>query len=136
MKIEQLKFVIFGISKLMTSEEQSMTRGIGSQKFMAPEIINEESNYDEKVDVYSFGVVLYFMLSGGEMPIIKMVDILTRKKAEIPSKFTPFAKQLINSCWNFNSKDRPSFKFICDEIARDDYNLIVLTKLEQKIFKP
>ena len=52
-----VKIADFGISKLMTIEEPTMTRGIGSQKFMAPEIINEEDHYNEKVDVYSFGVL-------------------------------------------------------------------------------
>ena len=127
-----IKICDFGISKLMSSEEQTMTRGVGSQKFMAPEIINEESVYDEKVDVYSFGVVLYFMLSGGKLPSIKMVDILTGKKAEIPSTFTQLAKDLINSCWNFYSKDRPSFKDICETISINDYKLIELTNFELK----
>ena len=30
---------------------------------MAPEIINEETNYTEKVDVYSLGVLIYFVLN-------------------------------------------------------------------------
>lgn len=48
-----IKISDFGISKLMTAEEQSMTCGAGTQKSMAPEVIDECSNYDEKVDVYS-----------------------------------------------------------------------------------
>lgn len=67
-----VKICDFGISKLMTIEEQTMTRGLGSQKFMAPEILNEEDNYDEKVDVYSFGVVVFFVLSSGQLPKIKL----------------------------------------------------------------
>lgn len=60
----------FGISKLMSTRDQSMTLGIGSQKYMAPEIINEEDHYDEKVDVYSFGVLVFFILSQGKLPKI------------------------------------------------------------------
>ena len=51
----------FGLSKIMTIEEQSMTGGVGTQKFMAPEEI-DELEYDEKVDVYSFGVLAFFIL--------------------------------------------------------------------------
>ncbi|KAK8896169.1 spindle assembly checkpoint kinase [Tritrichomonas musculus] len=51
----------FGISKLMTDDEISMTTGVGTQKFKAPELINE-IQYNEKVDVYSFGVLVYFIL--------------------------------------------------------------------------
>ncbi|KAK8837206.1 hypothetical protein M9Y10_036633 [Tritrichomonas musculus] len=124
-----IKICDFGISKLMTAEEQSMTKGLGTQKFMAPEIINEE-DYDEKVDVYSFGVIAYFILSGGEMPKIKIRDICLGKKAEIPSSFTPFAEELINACWNFDPKERPSFKKICNDIELNKFNLLQLTKSE------
>lgn len=34
-----------------------------SQKNMAPEFINEETNYTEKVNVYSLGVLIYFVLN-------------------------------------------------------------------------
>ena len=33
----------------MTIEKQTMTHGAGSQKFIAPEIINEEEQYNEKL---------------------------------------------------------------------------------------
>ena len=126
-----IKICDFGISKLMTAEEQSMTKGIGTQKFMAPEIINEEE-YDEKVDVYSFGVITFFILSGGEMPNIKIRDIVNGNKADIPSSFTKFAKNLINACWEFDPKERPSFKKICDDIERNNFNLLELNKTETK----
>ena len=56
-----IKIADFGLSKIMTIEEQSMTGGVGTQKFMAPEEI-DELEYDEKVDVYSFGVLAFFIL--------------------------------------------------------------------------
>ena len=52
------------------------------------------------------------------------------KKAEIPSSFTTFAKQLINDCWNFEPNDRPSFKSIVDSLAKNHYDLIKLTENE------
>ena len=125
-----IKICDFGISKLMTSEEQTMTRGVGSQKFMAPEIINEDVNYDEKVDVYSFGVLVYFMLNRGEMPVIKIGEIFAGKKAEIPSTCAQLAKEMINSCWEFDPKERPSFKSICEKIEKNDYKLIDMTQME------
>lgn len=119
-----VKICDFGISKLMTIEEQTMTRGLGSQKFMAPEIINEEDHYDEKVDVYSFGVLVFFIMTGGLLPKIRIGDILTGKKAEIPTTFTEFAKKLINDCWNLEPKDRPSFKDIVDELDKNPLQLV------------
>ena len=39
---DTIKISDFGISKLMTAEKRSMAKGLGTQKFMAPEIINEQ----------------------------------------------------------------------------------------------
>ena len=127
-----IKITDFGSSKLMTLEQMTMSSGIGTQKYMAPEIINEENDYDEKVDVYSFGVVVFFILSGGQIPNIKIGEILKGKKAPLPPDFTKFAKKLIYNCWNFKSKDRPSFKEIVDQIESNHYDLLKLTKLEIK----
>ena len=124
-----IKISDFGISKLMTPE-MSMTVGIGTNKYMAPEIITEEDSYDEKVDVYSFGVLVFFILNNGELPKIKTGEILRGKKAEIPSSFSEFVKNLINSCWNFKPSDRPSFKEICSLMEKNKYCLCNLTKSE------
>lgn len=126
-----IKIGDFGVSKLMSKEDLSMTTGFGTNKFMAPEIIAEEEYYDEKVDVYSFGVLLFYILTEGELPSIKVPQILQGKKEEIPSSFTEFAKNLINNCWNFDPKDRPSFKQICDQMKSNDYFLLELTASEK-----
>lgn len=118
-----IKISDFGISKLMSTEQQTMTVGVGTLPYMAPEIIDNIEDYDEKVDVYSFGVLLFFMLSGGELPKIKMSEKMNGKKAQIPASFTKFATELINSCWNFNSKDRPSFSDILCQLEEHDYML-------------
>lgn len=128
-----IKISDFGISRLMSIEEQSMTRGVGTQKFMAPEIINEEEFYNEKVDVYSFGVVLYFMLSGGHMPKIKIGEILKGNKAQIPESFNELAKNIILDCWNFEPNERPSFKEIIKRLENGHYEIVNLTSNEQKV---
>lgn len=125
-----IKICDFGISKLMSLEEQTMTRGVGTQRFMAPEIINDDQ-YDEKVDVYSFGSLIFFILSG-EFPKIKISDIFQKKKAPIPSSFTSFSQDLINDCWNFDSKDRPSFKEILERMEQNHFQLLELTSSEIK----
>ena len=124
-----IKISGFGISKLMSAEEQSTTMGAGTQKFMAPEILNEEQ-YDEKVDVYAFGVILFFMISGGEMPNITIIQIGNGMKAPIPSSFTPFSKALINKCWETDPKKRPSFSEILEELEKNKYGLFELSETE------
>lgn len=129
-----IKISDFGISKLNTPEQSTMTIGVGTNKFMAPEIIAEEEVYNEKIDVYSFGVLVYYTLSCGQLPKIKTPQILQGKKAEIPSTFTEFAKDLINDCWNFEANDRPSFNYICERMISDGCNLVQITNQEKKEF--
>ena len=115
----------------MFGDDASMTCGIGTQKFMAPEIINEEQ-YNEKVDVYSFGVLVFYILNKGNMPKITVTQIGMGKKAEIPSSFTNYAKELIDKCWNFDPQNRPSFEEICNEMEKNKFDLIDLTESERK----
>ena len=127
----QTKIADFGVYKLFSQDEEI---GIGSQKFMAPEIINEEE-YDEKIDVYSFDVLVYFILNGGKMPEITATQMGIGKKAQIPNEFTQFSRQLIDSCWNFKPKDRPSFDKINEQLVNSAHELLDLTKHEIKEVK-
>lgn len=129
-----VKIADFGLSKIMTIEEQSMTGGVGTQKFMAPEVI-DELEYDEKVDVYSFGVLAFFILSGGQLPEIKMSEKMKGKKAPIPSSFTKFSQELVSECWNFNSADRPSFSDIVEKMVQNDFKLVDLDSSETELVK-
>lgn len=105
------------------SSNLSNTGGVGTLFFMAPEIINEE-NYNEKVDVYSFGVLAYFILSDGQMPNIKIRDIVNGRMAPIPPEFSQLANDLITKCWNFDPSQRPSFDEICTLLEENNYKLI------------
>ena len=124
-----IKISDFGISKLMT-EEQTMTVGKGTYNYMAPEIVNEDDHYNEKVDVYSFGVLMFFILNNGELPKIRLVDISAGKKMQIPPTFNDLASGLINSCWNYEPSDRPSFKEILQKLESENFRLIDLTESE------
>lgn len=119
------------MSRLNTTDSFSKTLNVGTLLFMAPEIIND-SDYDEKVDVYSFGVLIFYILSGRKMAKITMSEILLGKKAQIPSEFTQFSKDLINSCWNFNPSQRPSFNDIYNILKENNYNLFDLDEESKK----
>ena len=121
----------FGIATLMSAEEQSTTLGGGTQRFMAPELLNEEA-YDAKADVYSFGVLLFFVLSGGEMPRITLVQVGTGKKAAIPAGFTDAARRLVDACWSFDPRERPSFADIVRQLDECDYRVVDLSDEEAR----
>lgn len=127
-----IKISDFGISKIMSVTKQtSMTGGIGTQKFMAPEIVNED-DYDEKVDIYSFGVVVLFVLNGGDISLIKMVDVYRGKQPTLPEMLSEFAKKLIEECMRIEPKSRPSFSVICDLIEENKEKIVQLTATEKE----
>lgn len=116
----------FGLCTLIEkeSESQSRTQMAGSLKFMAPELLQGKTDYNEKVDIYAFGVVLYLVLNRGEYPNISVIDVGNGKQADIPKSFTKYSTDLIKKCWNFNASERPSFNEIFDSLQTNLNNLI------------
>lgn len=57
----------FGIAKSMDHATQATT--IGSERYMAPEVIKQE-DYGKEVDIYSLGLVLYWILNNRKRPFI------------------------------------------------------------------
>lgn len=121
-----VKISDFGIACIVDVENQTQTKtgGVGTLKFMAPELLQESTHYTNKVDVYSFGVVVFYILSGGQMPKINIGDQANGKKAPIPSQFNDISRKLINRCWSKNENDRPSFTEIIDFIKKNKFKLI------------
>lgn len=125
----KVRLTDFGISKIMTSEDQSTTMGAGTQRYMAPEIL-VNNRYSKKSDVYSFGVFLYFMLNRGNLPNFILANVFNGVKPPIPRTFTLFAHDLINICWNNTPEERPSFESILTMLDRNDYKLFDFTVQE------
>ena len=48
---------------------------------MAPELLQERTDYDEKVDVYAFGVVVFQILMKGEFPRIGIAEVISGHQA-------------------------------------------------------
>ena len=125
-KNNKIKVSDFGLCTLMThdSETMSRTQMTGTLKYMAPELLQEKTDYDEKVDVYAFGVVVFLILTKGEFPKVGMADVILGKKAEIPGSISEFSSNLINKCWSYKASDRPSFSEICDSLKGNEDKLI------------
>jgi serine/threonine protein kinase len=72
---------------------------------MAPEIINGNHHYSEKVDVYSYGVILWELFSNekpfmGLNPIQIAFKIGKGERLQINFSFSPELSTLIQSCWH------------------------------------
>jgi len=105
---------ISGESKLSQIKATSHTGGLGSYRYMAPEVARH-GTYTEKVDIYAFGLILYFM-SSGRSPFhefSELVDVLNSfskgneprpKASECPPMFRPF----MEAAWHASPEMRPA----------------------------
>ncbi|KAK8836215.1 hypothetical protein M9Y10_039847 [Tritrichomonas musculus] len=98
-------------------EEISMHLRVGGQKFISPEILNEET-YDQSADIYSFGILLYYIITG-ELPKIKLRQVLKGEKIPLKENIPQAYKNLIYRCTSFNQKERPNIKEIVSLLKTD-----------------
>ncbi len=120
-----VKLFDFGLSKEISSCKQledgtyKLTGGIGTQRYMAPEVIRHDT-YNLSADTYSFAVMLWEMLSMkppfagfNSEQHAKLVAYGTYRP-EISKKFPPEIKALISIGWSSNLHERPSFQEMFD----------------------
>ncbi|XP_071852676.1 uncharacterized protein [Apostichopus japonicus] len=94
--------------------------------WLAPETLFLEE-YSDKSDVWSFGVVLWEICSLGETPYVGKtcdeIDALVQDNQSLtqPLSCSGGMYSLMLSCWNRNSKKRPSFKHILKQIKTLPY---------------
>ena len=116
----------FGLTR--TKSSGPMTGMVGTQDWMAPEVLVSLPFYDEKVDVYSFGIVLWELLTSKRPyqdvesnPLELIVDITMKgTRPEIPGSCPKSLRTLIEACWHTDPKRRPSFHeivaMLCDPL--------------------
>ncbi|CAI5703828.1 hypothetical protein KXD40_002592 [Peronospora effusa] len=115
------KLTDFGVSR--ERSDFTMTGGVGSSRWMAPEVMMGD-RYDDKADMFSFGVVLAELdqhllpyanskdksNSGRAMPDLAILQLVASGKLRIEfSVGTPKAiRDLGMACVSIDPKDRPS----------------------------
>lgn len=111
-----LKISDFGASKKISENSQVMSF-TGTVAWMAPEVIRNEP-CSEKIDIWSYAVVLWELLTC-EVPYKDMNpnSILwgvgsNKLQLTIPSKAPDGIKLLLQQCWNYKPRNRPSFSQI------------------------
>ena len=124
----------FGSARVVHSRDSHMTKGVGSFRWIAPELF-QSSLYNEKVDVYSFGVMLWECLHPGSIPLphyspIEAAYAAAHRKVRpqvtiaLPSAFG----KLLRACWSHDPKHRPSFQAITDILENQTASLLKTPK--------
>ena len=122
-KNKHVRITDFGLAK----EEDfstSQTKGIGTLLFMAPELLNNESdtNYTNKVDVYSFGITLIYIIAD-EYPTFNMAKVFAGVPPKLPENISKWVRDLIISCLSLRSENRPTFAEIFEMMKVNNYDL-------------
>lgn len=122
----EIKVSDFGISRLMARRDAqgySMTGGVGSWRYMAPEVLRHQA-YDEKVDIYAYGLIIYFMSSGkapfhqlGLDPEVILLQYRDGKEprplaADCHSRLRP----IMTAAWHVIPKERPTAQDIVENL--------------------
>ena len=108
----------FGSARVSHIYESHMTAGVGSFRWIAPELF-QSSQYNEKVDVYSFAIMLWELLHPGQIPLAHYspveAAIAAAHRAVRPQITLPLSRKflrLLRSCWSASPADRPAFRDI------------------------
>lgn len=123
------KLADFGTSRFR-SENQTMTAGVGTGKWLAPEVICGSSDYGSPADIYSFGAVLSeidtHMLpydevrysNGNKIADVALLQLISagqlkpKFSASCPSKIA----ELADKCLSLQAADRPTAAEVAYEL--------------------
>jgi serine/threonine-protein kinase len=112
-----VKVLDFGISKLMTGDDLSLTRTqtvIGSPNYMSPEQLRSARDVDQRADIWSLGAILYELLTAHVPFLAETVTQLTAMVIADPptpiesyrNDLTPELKAVVSKCLAKNRDDR------------------------------
>ncbi|KAG6962911.1 hypothetical protein JG688_00008391 [Phytophthora aleatoria] len=114
------KLTDFGTTRYR-SKDGTMTIGVGTGRWLAPEIISGSTEYDQSADIFSFGVLLteidthnlpYYDAMGPSGNKLEEVAVLqkvanSQLRPTISASCPPTVRDLANLCMSQSPRDRP-----------------------------
>lgn len=107
----------------------SLTSGIGTPLYMAPELLKGDEKYDKSVDVFAFAILAYEILTNKEPyselgTNISLQSLTTKILSGYRPKFTDDSvtekmKELLSNCWSEIPEERPTFDEIFLSLSTD-----------------
>ena len=131
----QAKISDFGLSRSFLEKDyyKASQGGRWPIKWYAPESFNY-GNFSNASDVWSFGVTLWEMFSFGQQPYgdmkgIQVTELVMRGERLLqPERCPDDVYRIMERCWAFHARDRPSFAQLA-EIFASDANYINIKEL-------
>lgn len=119
----------FGLSRCFpTILSASITNGIGTPIYMAPELFDPDSQISTKVDVFAFAILTYEIITG-TVPYHELSKktnsfqlgnkISKGYRPKFPNETPESIKEFIEKCWSQNPDDRPTFDEIFSTLSHD-----------------
>ncbi|OLQ13331.1 hypothetical protein AK812_SmicGene2720 [Symbiodinium microadriaticum] len=123
-KHHDVKVADFGISRMLAeADDYNMTGGIGTTRWMAPEVMRHRC-YDEKVDIYAFGLIVYFM-SSGRIPFHHLGLACQSLREQfrhggeprpLASECSPRLRPLMEAAWHVDPTRRPTAEELSEDL--------------------
>lgn len=122
----QAKISDFGLSRSFLEKDyyKASQGGRWPIKWYAPESFNF-GNFSNASDVWSFGVTLWEMFSFGQQPYgdmkgIEVTELVMRgERLQQPERCPDDVYRIMEQCWAFHARDRPSFAQLAESFASD-----------------
>jgi serine/threonine protein kinase len=112
------------------SWDNTLTPGVGTVHYAAPELFEADAVSTPKADVFSVGCVLYEILTRRiAFPLsLTAFELIQQRRngvmPSVPDECGEFMQQLLPRCWARSPEERPSFSEILQEFENVAWKII------------